>query len=112
MPPPLLRRSSDLSDWDLVPVAEVWVDSAVDPRTVIATGELSEDIIPSLLTTVIDAARKGCGFLTVDLRAMVVTDSRLISDLRRRLAKSEEPTRIVVLPGDSALLGAQAGQCG
>lgn len=98
---PLLHRAVDLSDWDLVPVAEVWVDASAEPSKVIGAGELSAEVVPSLLTTVMDVARKGCGSLTVDLRAMIATDSRVIRDLRRALAELDEPTRIMVLAGDT-----------
>lgn len=101
MPRPLLRRAVDLSDWDLEPVAEVWVDASAEPKTVIGAGELSADVVPSLLTTVIDVARKGCESLIVDLRAMIATDARVIGDLRRRLAEVDGPTRIMVLAGDT-----------
>jgi hypothetical protein len=101
MPHPLLRRAVDLSDWDLQPVAEVWVDTSAEPKTVIGAGELSADVVPSLLTTVLGLARKGYESLTVDLRAMTATDSRVIRDLRRALAELDEPTRIMVLAGDA-----------
>lgn len=100
MPHPLLRRAVDLSDWDLEPVAEVWVDSSAEPKTVIGAGELSADVVPNLLSTVMNVARKGCESLTVDLRAMIATDSGVIGELRRRLAELDEPTRIMVLAGD------------
>lgn len=101
MPHPLLRRAVDLSDWDLVPVAEVWVDASVEPNTVIGAGELSADVVPSLLTTVLGVARKGCESLTVDLRAMTATDTRVVENLRSALAELNEPTRIRVLAGDA-----------
>lgn len=96
----LLRRAVDLSDWDLDPVAEVWVDASAEPKSVIGAGQLSADVVPSLLTTVLSVARKGCDSLTVDLRAMTATDSRVIGDLRRALSELHEPTRIRVLAGD------------
>ena len=101
MPHPLLRRAVDLSDWDLDPVAEVWVDSSAEPKKVIGAGQLSADVVPSLLSTVIAVARKGCESLTVDLRAMIATDARVIRDFRRALAELDEPTRIMVLAGDT-----------
>jgi hypothetical protein len=99
MPHPLLRRAVDLSDWDLEPVAEVWVDAWAEPKTVIGAGQLSADVMPSLLSTVLSVARKGYESLTVDLRAMTATDTGVIGELRRALAELDGP-RIMVLADD------------
>lgn len=95
-----LRSAREQSDWDLDPVAEVWVDASAEPSTVIGSGELSAEVVPSLLTTVRSVMRKGCAALTVDLRGMTATDTKALQDLRRALAALDERTRIVVLAGD------------
>lgn len=95
-----LRRASEQSDWDLDPVAEVWVDLSAEPSTVIGSGELSAEVVPNLLTTVRSVLRKGCAALTLDLRGMTFTDTSVLGDLRRALAALDERTRIVVLAGD------------